>query len=623
MSIDAEKQVYLGEKAPQVVAVAVKTLEKPDRGLVCELLQVSKEAAHVLQGAGPEAIVGLAIVEAALRLLDRRGFTQITRGLERAGVVEVDLAEYRRWKEKREDLEKKIEAVLDLIKAEAPRYGLRQSSFEIRVKDQLATATRLEDLKRRELREATVADRVIAFITGFVYNSAWTRVVLKALLREDAHRVFELAPGVCGNLFGVSPPFFKSSGKVIIALLEDYAERGFLKITIEKVGDRYKIVVHKEGENLAAEVSVLKSDRYGEFAIARLRGPAVKALAIEEHLSETEGEALRKYFRGLGGWLASDISFSKVVNRPRVDTTSYTQKEIFRAMGFTMWTRDVGNITKYGVKPYYSGDAVKDSPIWTYLQYLEKRIKDFRESGLPNAKAVRSLALEKIYAYKQSLKPAQYRQMRHHLARLEYAIHQITNGVVAGEANREKTALCIHSCSKHRLTLPMLEMDLKKHWAYARHIYPLLDTVDMSPPEYAYFLLNNILGDGYVRKYDVTIVAGDFKGVKNNLPLNIYHKAALYILSLATHGVSIHRIRFREKRDKPKLGSIEITVKAHDVQKHLNTAWDIYYGAVYEAAKRVYQKLGIREALKDHIFQKMDTIKHLISQNEEREAKSF
>lgn len=80
-------------------------------------------------------------------------------------------------------------------------------------------------------------------------------------------------------------------------------------------------------------------------------------------------------------------------------------------------------------------------------------------------------------------------------------------------------------------------------------------------------------------------------------------EASLYIIPLATHEVKISRIRLREKRDKPKDGR-KITVKADDVQKYLNTAWIIYYGAVYEASKRIYQKLGVREAQRTTYFKK-------------------
>ena len=161
---------------------------------------------------------------------------------------------------------------------------------------------------------------------------------------------------------------------------------------------------------------------------------------------------------------------------------------------------------------------------------------------------------------------------------------------------------------------------LDRHWSYARAVYPLLDAIDMTSVEYAYHFTNYLLGDGYVRRYDATIVVGDFRSVGVKLPLNVYHRAALHIISLATHGVDILGTRFNERRGRGgRPSSIEIAVKIESIRRYLEVAWGMYYGAVYQGARRIYERMGTREALKDHLFQKMRTLEYVLSQS----GKSF
>lgn len=600
---------YLGRLAPRLISKAEEALDALDGRIIGELLCMSEELRQTLQDAEAESIVGLALIEAALRISWRELIEHMAKRLREAGRVEADLEEYRRRKE---ELTRRLEAVLGMIREEAPRYGLRRSRFEIWAADNLATAMRLEDLKRAELGKATAADRVLAFVKGLEHSSAWARVVLSALSGKKGkppYKLFELTPGVAGNEFGVSAPRLDWIEKLIRATLTDYAARGFRRLTIEREEDGFKIEVEKDGERLAARTSAARSRR-GEIVVARLKGGAVRALAVDDHIPEADSDAPRRYFRGLGGWLASDIAFTR---RPRVDTTSYVQSEIFRAMGFTMWARDVANITEDGIKPYYSGDAVRDSPMEAYLGYLKRRIKELQDKGLPRADEIKSIVLEKLNAYKGKARGG----MRH-LANLEFAVLQMLNGVIAGEVDGRRTAVCIHSCRGRSLTLPMIGLD--RHWSYARAVYPLLDVIDMTSVEYAYHFTNYLLGDGYVRRYDATIVVGDFRSVGVKLPLNAYHRAALHIISLATHGVDILRIRFNERRGRGgRPSSIEIAVKIESIRRYLEVAWGMYYGVVYQGARRIYERMGTKEALKDHLFQKMRTLEYVLSQS----GKSF
>ncbi|AAL63713.1 paREP2b [Pyrobaculum aerophilum str. IM2] len=493
----------------------------------------------------------------------------------RTGRTSVNLDQIRGIYKRLDELEKSLYTFVRALRSQP--VGLYPGNFELKWFDKIAKAP-LQHLIN--YGSATMADKLIAFVKGLKYGSAWARVVVNALAQGKLLEVVE-KPLPAIDIKPYKPKATDLAGR-LASIYEGFAKAGADRVAITMTGKGYRIEVAKQGAMLTAEYTGGTTIRVLKISEEDPREIIAKLFDLKKPAKVTDpGNAVRGL---MGGWLHTDISYEKRDHTFFATTTSEVQAHIYASLGLKVGLVSALSISSGGVKPVFYASLRKreKGPALEYFHYIRTKALEFHGKAIPREvvglaeSALREL-VEKTRdkLEKRPERREVFEKKLRYLAEVEKAL-EILSGKVG--------SLCITNCGEQDFKLTF-----DNYPEYAKQIYTLLDALEMDEKNFSHFLTSAIIADGTVYRHRVLLTIGSFES--GELPLNVYHKVALWLAVLATRGVKPYNVYF-----KPNKAYLELRLE--DLRKHIETAWE-FYGQIYSATRglakpsdNIYAKLN-------------------------------
>ena len=459
-----------------------------------------------------------------------------------AGGKGVDVSEhyrqFRHFAERIREVVWILRARLAEIQLYAKELGLAEEEFEQELAEELARVTKNELDK---LGEATLADKVVAFILGLLADAIYSRAVLWLAERGEGPRAMALTPSSAYDRFKKSkegvrgkaeePPFRAVLVKLLVALTALNLETVEIvsKAKVSSVEELLKLergeieitARVKAGKDVEEVRGVVEWEKIHEGGVTiKIRGVLLDFLKWEGFVREVEKEDTAT--DGIvGGWLVTDASVGEDV--VMANTTSLFQAALYKASGLEeVKTENRGSVTLAGFKVNYHASSSK-----LYQLYL--KIANWTRAVLG---VVQTLNDETKKAVEENLgrldraKGAVRALVNTLLAEGKIAVSQAAGLSAEDAAGRIKKA-----ASDVLSPEPASKIDPVEHQAYGRVYYPLMHLLvnDVSEVHFAQFFTAAIFGDGTITPYYVELTLGEFGPRSETLPYGRFHKLALWL----------------------------------------------------------------------------------------------